>query len=243
MPSPQHEPADVVPVEAIAFDEHCGGNVEGAAPLGAAEDGAGNGLTPPRPNSVDPIGMPERPTAAGGADAVGEEADAAGWTGVPSTMGAHALAPAAVLPPPSNTDAELPDVDIAVPGAPLGGEVAPNTSPPLKELPEHGAVLLVAAEPSGDMPTVGGMIAADPTPVGPKDVPVCGSAGADPMPSGEVAPIGAGAVALTCADAEPQATNSAATVPSNRRVSLVLIPIPRRQHRRPPLCVPGCRMS
>jgi len=46
--------------------------------LGAVEDGAGNGLTPPRPNSVDPIGTPERPTAAAGADAVGEDADAAG---------------------------------------------------------------------------------------------------------------------------------------------------------------------
>jgi len=79
MPSHQHEPADVAPVEVIAFDEHCEGNVEdGAGALGVAEDGAGNGLTPPRPNSVDPIGMPERLTAAGGADALGEEADAAG---------------------------------------------------------------------------------------------------------------------------------------------------------------------
>ena len=79
MPSPQHEPADVAPVEAIAFDEHCAGDVEDPADaLGAAEDGAGNGLTPPRPNSVDPIGTPERPTPAGSADALGEEADAAG---------------------------------------------------------------------------------------------------------------------------------------------------------------------
>jgi len=46
--------------------------------LGAAEDGAGGGLSPPPPNSVDPIGMPERPAPAGEADAVGEEADAAG---------------------------------------------------------------------------------------------------------------------------------------------------------------------
>jgi hypothetical protein len=79
MPSRQHEPAEVAPVEAIPFDEHCEGDVDdGAGALGAAEDGAGNGLTPPRPNSVDPIGMPARPTAPGGADAVGEEADAAG---------------------------------------------------------------------------------------------------------------------------------------------------------------------
>ncbi|HET9815988.1 MAG TPA: hypothetical protein VFQ33_09520 [Xanthobacteraceae bacterium] len=51
---------------------------DGAGALGAAEDGAGGGLSPPPPNSVDPIEMPERPTPAGGADAVGEEADAAG---------------------------------------------------------------------------------------------------------------------------------------------------------------------
>ena len=79
MPGPQHEPADVAPVEAIPFDEHCPGDVaDGAGALGAAEDGAGGGLSPPPPNSVDPIEMPERPAPAGGADAVGEEADAAG---------------------------------------------------------------------------------------------------------------------------------------------------------------------
>src|SRR5919201_5317945 len=98
-------------------------------------------------------------------------------------MGAHVLAPAAVLPPPSNV--EVPDADIPVLDAPFAIEFVPNTSPPLKELLEHGTVLLVAAEPSGDMPTVGRVIAADPTPAGPRDVPVCGSAGADPMPRGE----------------------------------------------------------
>ena len=107
------------------------------------------------------------------------------------------VAPAAVLPPPSNTDVEVPDADTAVPDGPLAVEVVPNTSPPVKELPEHGAVLLVAAEPSGDIPTVGVVIPADPTPAGPRDVPVCGSAGADPMPSGDVGPTGTGAVART----------------------------------------------
>ena len=153
------------------------------------------------------------------------------------------LAPAAVLPPPSNTDADVPDADIGVPAAPLAAEFVPNTSPPLKELPEHGAVLLVAAEPSGDVPTVGGIIPADPTPAGPRDVPVCGSAGADPMPRGEVAPIGAGAVIPTWAEAEPQATNTAAIAPSNRRVSFVWSSIPRRQHRPPRSRLPGSRMS
>jgi hypothetical protein len=118
-------------------------------------------------------------------------------------MGAHVLAPAVVLPPPSNTDVEVPDADIPAPDAPPAIEFVPNTSPPLKELPEHGAVLLVAAEPSGDMPTVGRVIAADPTPAGPRDVPVCGSAGADPMPRGEVGPTGAGTVVPTWAEAEP----------------------------------------
>ena len=151
------------------------------------------------------------------------------------------LAPAVVLPPPSNTDVEVPDADIPAPDAALAIEFVPNTSPPLNELPEHGAVVLVAAEPSGDMPTVGRVIAADPTPAGPRDVPVCGSTGADPMPTGEVAPTGAGAVVPTWAEADPQATNTVATVASNRRVSLVLPSIAR--HRRPQLCVPGCRMS
>ena len=79
MPSRQHEPADVAPVETIPLDEHCEGDAaDGAGALGAAEDSAGGGLSPPPPNSVDPIGMPERPAPAGGAYAVGEEADAAG---------------------------------------------------------------------------------------------------------------------------------------------------------------------
>jgi len=151
-------------------------------------------------------------------------------------MGAHGFAPAVVLPPPSNTDVEVPDADIPVLDAPPAIEFVSNTSPPLRELPEHGAVLLVAAEPSGDIPTVGRVIAADPTPAGPRDVPVCGSAGADPIPSGEVAPTGAGTVIPTWAEAEPQATNTVATVTSNKRVSLVSVP--RRR-----LCVPGCRMS
>ena len=153
------------------------------------------------------------------------------------------LAPPAVLPPPSNIEVEVPDAEIPVPGAPLAIEFVPNTSPPLKELPEHGAVLLVAAEPSGDMPTVGGIIAADPTLAGPKDVPACGSAGADPMPSGDVAPIGAGAVVPTWAEAEPQAKSAAATVTSNSCVSLLLTSMPRLRHRRPLLSVRGCRMS
>jgi hypothetical protein len=118
-------------------------------------------------------------------------------------MGAHVLAPAVVLPPPSNTDVEVPDADIPAPDAALAIEFVPNTSPPLNELPEHGAVVLVAAEPSGDMPTVGSVIVADPTPTGPREVPVCGNAGADPIPRGEVAPTGAGAVVPTWADAEP----------------------------------------
>ena len=153
------------------------------------------------------------------------------------------LAPAVVLPPPSNTDVEVPDADIPAPDAPPAIEFVPKTSPPLNELPEHGAVLLVAAEPSGDIPTVGRVIAADPTPAGPRDVPVCGNTGADPMPRGEVGLIGTGAIVPTWAEAEPQATNTVATVTSNRRVSLVLPSIARRQQQRPRLCVPGCRMS
>src|SRR5258708_3046547 len=84
----------------------------------------------------------------------------------------------------------------------------PPPAPRPKERAEHGAGLLVAAGPGGDGPTVGRVIAADPTPAGPRDVPVCGSAGADPMPRGEVAPTGAGAVVPTWAEAEPQATNT-----------------------------------
>jgi len=156
-------------------------------------------------------------------------------------MGAHVLAPPAVLPPPSNTEVEVPEADIPVPGAPLAIEFVPNTSPPLKEVPEQGALLFVAAEPSGDMPTLGRVIAADPRPAGPRDVPVCGSAGADPMPRGEVGLTDAGTIVPTWAEAQPQATNSAATVPSSRRVKLVFTSPWQQDPLR--LSVPGCRMS
>jgi hypothetical protein len=39
---------------------------------------SGMGLSPPTPSSVEPIGIPTRPTADGEAMPVGDEADAAG---------------------------------------------------------------------------------------------------------------------------------------------------------------------
>src|SRR5262245_23002464 len=77
---------------------------------------AGAGLTPPAPSSVEPNGIPRRPTA--DVDPiVGEEADAAGLPReLPAVTG---QVPEAVpaMPAPSNTDvdAELPAAEVPVP--------------------------------------------------------------------------------------------------------------------------------
>src|SRR2546423_14033807 len=101
MPSRQHEPAEVAPVEAIPLDEHCEGDVaDSPGALGAAEDGAGGGLSPPPPNSVDPIGMPGPPAPACAVDAVWGVAASAGLARRPSIACSPSPTPGACLPPP-----------------------------------------------------------------------------------------------------------------------------------------------
>jgi hypothetical protein len=67
---------DVAPVPAVPAVEHGAPVALGAA--GLAVGICGGGLSPPTPSSVEPMGMPARPTLDDEVAIVGDEADAAG---------------------------------------------------------------------------------------------------------------------------------------------------------------------
>jgi hypothetical protein len=165
---------------------------------------SGMGLSPPTPSSIEPIGIPTRPTADGEAIPVGEEADAAGCPDVALVMPAHVPEAVPTLPPPSNRvdEAEVPGVDMPMPTElPVVEPVADRF--PASELTPLQVVVLSAAGPSGDTPEVIGLTPGELNSVAPRGIPVPDTAGAGPIPSGEVMPSGDGALPETCARTEP----------------------------------------
>jgi hypothetical protein len=165
------------------------GVMDGADGLGV--EVAGKGLRPPTPNSVESMGMPMRPTA----DGVDGDGDAG--VVVPA-MPAQVPDGVPAMPPPSKS-APVPDAvgaDIA-----LFGKL-PDKFPAGELMPLHVARLLLVAGARGDVPEVVGLTPTDPSSVVPSGIPVGGTAGAGPIPSGEVMPSGDGLVMPTCADAE-----------------------------------------
>ncbi len=196
---------DVVPITAVPVVEQDVPGIDvGADGLGVTI--CGIGLNPPTPSSVEPIGMPTRPTDADDAIPVGDEADAAGCPGVVPVMLAHVPEAVPTLPPPSNSvdEADVPGVDIPVPDGLPVMELVPDRFPAIELMPLQ-VVVLSAAGPSGDAPEVVGLTPGEFSSVAPREIPVPGTAGAGPMPSGEVMPSGEGAdgTALTCAQADP----------------------------------------
>jgi hypothetical protein len=132
------------------------------------------------------------------------------------------------FPPPSNTVDEtgVPDVDTPVPTElPVIGLV-PDKLPAIDSMCEQ-VLVPSAAGPSGNTPDVIGLTPAEFSSVVPRGIPVPGTAGAGPMPSGEVMPSGAGVddVPPICAEAEPHpktaVTIAALVAVTNRRVILV----------------------
>jgi hypothetical protein len=190
----------------------------------------GAGLRPPAPSSVDPIGIPTRPTGAPADIPVGDDADAVGDGG----LGPAVQVPDAVpVVPPSKTVANpvgelvVPMVDAApVAGAPkdaCGTELLKpeQTARSLVERPE-GVVL-------GEVP--GGTIS-----VAPRGIPVGATGGGAPMPSGEVMPsaegVGAPPTVPTWAMAkagESATANIAGMI--NRAISTAPMPPPAESER------------
>jgi hypothetical protein len=176
---------------------------------------SGDGLRPPVPSSVDPTGIPARPTVVR-EPRVGDEADA---VGLDDAVVAVAHVPDAVpaIPAPSNSGvgADVPEI------APVA-EDSPGSEPPvpLVEFPmpeaavciapmvlEHAeGVIVIALE--AEEPDVIGLTPGVASSVAPRGTPVTPTGAAAPIPSGEVVPSGGLMAPMpTCANATPMSHN------------------------------------
>jgi hypothetical protein len=185
---------------------------QGAPSVDSGADGlgvrtSGGGLTPPTLSSVEPKGMPARPTDVDPIP-VGDEADDAGVPDEPLAVVAHVPDAVPPRPPPSKSVVE-PDV----PG------FAMPVEPPSAPAPEH-AVAPPIAGTAGDAPDVIGLTPGDASSVAPSGIPVGATGAAGPIPSGDVMPSGDGELASPpiCAVAEPVPNNAEAIASINRRV-------------------------
>jgi hypothetical protein len=217
--SVQHEPEDIPVVEG-APDGHGMPDVETGA-LGLTVKTSGGGLSPPTPNSVEPNGMPMRPTGEPNPIPVGDEADDAGPAVEPPTVPMQVPDAFPIVPPPSKRADEpgVPEADMSlldeIPGIePPMPDDACGSEPPMLE---H-VVMLPGAAPSGDVPDVIGLTPGVESSVAPMGIPVRGTAGAGPMPSGDVIPSGDpdGPIPPICADAAPLASKTAVNVVSDQ---------------------------
>jgi hypothetical protein len=183
----------------------------------------GGGLTPPTPSSVEPRGIPIRPTVDWEPMPVGDEADALGPA--KELAAAPAQVPDAVpaVLPPSNSKLELgvPAPDVPIP------DVVPELGTPKDAcgselpIPPHDVRLCVVAA-SGDVPDVSGLTPTVGTSVVPSLRPAGGTGAAGPMPSGDVMPSGEDPdivpVPPTCAKAKPELKRTAAMATVTKRV-------------------------
>jgi hypothetical protein len=150
--------------------------------------------------------MPTRPTGDPNPIPVGDDADDAGPALGPLAVPAQ-VPDAFPMPPPSNV--------VLDPDDPVG----PERLPPMLE---H-VVMLPGAAPNGDVPDVIGLTPGDESSVAPMGMPVRGTAGAGPMPSGDVIPSGEpsgdGPIPPICADAVLLATKTAVSAPNDQRMN------------------------
>lgn len=204
-------------------------------PVGRTVDwfcvGSGNGLSPPVPSSVDPIGIPTRPTLLR-EPIVGDEADVVGLDdGVVAIAQVPDAVPAIPVPSNSGVGAEVPDI------APVA-EDSPGSEPgtPLGEFPvavvciapmvlEHaeGVVIVIAVEAEGL--DVIGLTPGVASSVAPSGTPVTPTGAAAPIPNGDVMPSGGvTAPTPTCANAAPMLHNdqTVATTKNSFAVSCAL---------------------
>jgi hypothetical protein len=179
---------------------------------------SGSGLTPPVESSVDPSGIPTRPTVEREASE-GEDADPVGL----DDAVVLAQVPEAVpeMPAPSNSavGADVPDT------APVAGD-SPFMAPvaPMVELPNPDVaaciepcaleqVVAVVIEPGVEVPAAEGLTPGVASSVAPSGIPVAPTGALGPIPSGEVTPSEAGAPVImpTWANAGLQHTKGSAT--------------------------------
>jgi hypothetical protein len=221
--SVQHEPEDIPVVEGAPVGQ--GSPEVEAGDVGSTVKTSGGGLSPPTPNSVEPNGMPMRATGDPNPIPVGDEADdAAPAVELPATP-MHVPDAFPIVPPPSKRpdDPGVPVVDM-----PLLDEI-PGIEPPMPDdacgseppMLEH-VVMFPGAAPSGDVPEVIGLTPGVESSVAPIGIPVRGTAGAGPIPNGDVIPNGDpdGPIAPICADAAPVASKTAVNTASDQPANL-----------------------
>jgi hypothetical protein len=184
------------------------------------------GERPVPPSSVEPSGIPTRPTDDTELIPPPDDAGAAGPAKELLPIEAQAPDAVPVMPPPSNIDvsADMPAVDVPVPEdvpvielPPIPNDVC-GIEPPM---PEH-VVALPAVAPIGDAPDIIGLRPGAASSVAPKGVPAGATGEPGPMPSGDVMPSGEEPDEMlmppTCAKAEPQPKRTAAVVAIIKRV-------------------------
>jgi hypothetical protein len=180
----------------------------------------GGGLKPPTPSSVEPRGIPTRPTDDAEPIPVGDEADAAGPAKELPTAPAQVPEAVPAMLPPSKVELDVPALDVPMPDVvPMLELAAPKDAcgiePPM---PLHVV--------RGDVPDGIGLTPSAGTSVAPRRRPVGGTAEPGPMPSGDVMPSGEApgvmTIPPTCADAEPQPNRAAAMVAITKRVIIRL---------------------
>ena len=130
----------------------------------------GGALKPPGSSSVEPIGIPTRPTAASPPMPVGDDADAVDLEAAPP-IAAHVPDALPALMPASNSavGSAMPVVRAAEP---------PQTA------------LLPVMALCGTLPATAGLTPGDASCVAPSGTPTGGTGAAGPMPSGDVIPSG-----------------------------------------------------
>jgi hypothetical protein len=168
--------------------------------------------------------MPTRPTGDPKPIPVGDEADEAGPAVEPPATPMQVPDAFPIVPPPSKRAGEpgVPVTDMAldeIPGIepPMPDDTGGSEPPML----EH-VVMLPGAAPSGDVPDVIGLTPGVESSVAPMGIPVRGTAGAGPIPSGDVIPSGdpEGPIPPICADAEPLASKTAVNIASDLPANL-----------------------
>jgi hypothetical protein len=157
---------------------------------------SGNGLSPPTVSSVDPIGIPTRPTVEREAS-VGEEADAVGLDDAAAL--AHVPDAVPAIPAPSNSAVGA-DVPMTAPVAgdspfialPVPTVELPNPAVAFcidPSVPEHAVADMV--EPRGTPLETDGLTPGVANSVAPSGIPVGATGAPAPMPSGDVMPMAA----------------------------------------------------
>jgi hypothetical protein len=182
---------------------------------------SGSGLRPPGDSSVEPNGIPTRPTVDCAPRPVGEEAEAVALDDVAAVPLAQVPEAFPDMPVESNSGvgAGVPDVmaplvvmafgvvDVTMPDVP-GMEVVGCAMAPI---PEQAVEAVI--EPSAVVPATLALTPGVAISVAPSGIPVGPTGEPGPSPSGEVTPSGAGAPVImpTCAKAGPQPNTAQAT--------------------------------